>query len=107
MPMIDYREHIWNEIWTLCWEMESIKSMSDVYAELMKSDLDWHDKRYMCHTKLSAYGRKRCCKPREKVDIFSIASSIGKHWENTFGGKTLEIKYILSEKTYIRGNIGE
>lgn len=21
-PLIDYREHIWNEIWTLCWEME-------------------------------------------------------------------------------------
>jgi len=36
-PLIDRREHIWNEIWTMCWDMEKVfwQTRNEKYCDLL------------------------------------------------------------------------
>jgi len=36
-PLIDGREHIWNEIWTMCWDMEEVfwQTQNEKYCDLL------------------------------------------------------------------------
>jgi len=84
-PLIDYREHIWNEIWTLCWEMEvEFFNMPlddyELQEEIYCSDLRKATRKYKCSVDdfdFGVYGREKCCSYKSYLTMRMIAETKG------------------------------
>jgi len=84
-PLIDYREHIWNEIWTICWEMEECffdipLDDPEMQKEIYCSDLRQGIQKYKCSVKdfnFGVYGRKKCCAYKNRYTLKMIAETKG------------------------------
>jgi len=85
MPWIDHRDHIWNEIWTMCWDMEQyfFNEEMSLYRPrfcdlLLASKSISHISNNFSAYELTALGRKKwCCGNRPTKTVKTIAESIG------------------------------
>jgi len=101
-PLIDYREHIWNEIWTLCWEMEyeffniSV-SNQELQAEIWSSDLRQAATDYNCSVddfSFGVYGRLKCCSRKTYFTMEMIAKTKGQiYWKTSRSKPDLISRY--------------
>jgi len=90
-PLIDEREHIWNEIWTMCWNMEEVfwnrETRNEQYCDLLLAGYEGSESP-ACFYTIPSY--KFCCIPvindylamivrtkSSKISLISVAKAKG------------------------------
>lgn len=82
LPLIDHREHIWNEIWALCWSMEESffdDESNQRYCDLFLASMSTIQLlASIDSTDFTALGRRKCCcGVRSTITLRIVAESIG------------------------------